>query len=126
MYPTNDNAFGANIVSNIYEDGKGIIKFDGPVTSIGRSAFDFCDNLVSITIPKSVTSIGNNAFVECASFKYITCFATTPPNVGYDDYPSIYEWISHHQGILYVPSESIDAYKSHHYWGQLRDYIQSI
>lgn len=32
------------------------------VTSIGRFAFYFCDNLVNITLPDSVTSIGDNAF----------------------------------------------------------------
>lgn len=32
------------------------------VTSIGRFAFYFCDELVNITLPDSVTSIGDNAF----------------------------------------------------------------
>ena len=33
--PYDTNVFGANIVSNTYENGKGIITFDGDVTSIG-------------------------------------------------------------------------------------------
>ncbi len=35
------------------------------VTSIGDSAFSYCDNLTSITIPNSVTSIGDSAFSYC-------------------------------------------------------------
>jgi len=35
------------------------------VTSIGNSAFFYCDNLTSITIPNSVTSIGGWAFYNC-------------------------------------------------------------
>jgi hypothetical protein len=38
--PYKKDVFGANIVSNTYENGKGIITFDGEVTSIGDSAFN--------------------------------------------------------------------------------------
>ena len=37
------------------------------VTTIGKSAFDSCSALVSITIADSVASIGHNAFRSCAS-----------------------------------------------------------
>ncbi len=42
-----------------------------PVTSIGESAFYWCTNLTSVTIPKSVTKIGENAFYECSSLTSI-------------------------------------------------------
>ena len=64
--------FGANIVSNSYENGQGVITFDGPVTSIGDNAFNSCDGLISVTIPNSVTSIGGWAFWYCSGLTSIT------------------------------------------------------
>ncbi|MBP3290305.1 MAG: leucine-rich repeat domain-containing protein, partial [Alistipes sp.] len=65
-------AFGVNIVSNTYENGNGIITFDGDVAKIGNNAFYNCSSLTSVTIPNSVTVIGDSAFRECSSLTNIT------------------------------------------------------
>ena len=70
--PQSTDVFGANIISNTYEDGKGVITFDNSVTSIGESAFDSLYSLTSVTIPNSVTSIGKMAFSNCYGLLYIT------------------------------------------------------
>ncbi len=67
--PNNSNVFGANIESNTYRDGQGIIIFDAPVTSIGDSAFYKCTSLTSVTITDGVTSIGSYAFAGCTALK---------------------------------------------------------
>lgn len=59
------STFGANIVSNEYINGVGILSFDGEVTSIGDQAFWY-SNLSSIRIPKGVKSIGARAFESCS------------------------------------------------------------
>ena len=64
--------FGANIVSNTYENGQGIIIFSNNVIKIGYEAFDGCNRLTSITIPDSVTVIGEGAFAYCSSLTSIT------------------------------------------------------
>ena len=113
------------------------------VTSIGGSAFYYCNKLTSITIPDATTSIGNSAFSNCFAlrdvtigngvtiidggvFKYcenlksITIKATTPPTLGYEAF--------YRAGIsyIYVPAESVDAYKTATNWSAYADRIQAI
>lgn len=64
--PFNPSAFNANIVSNSYIDGKGVIVFDAPITSIGEQAFQN-SLLTSITLPNSIMSIEKAAFKGCTS-----------------------------------------------------------
>ncbi len=67
--PYKSDVFGANIVSNTYSNGQGVMIFDGPISKIGSEAFDNCTSLTSVTIPDSVTSIGNYPFGGCSSLK---------------------------------------------------------
>ena len=71
-YKEGKDIFGAEIESNTYKDGKGIIKFKGNVTTIGEHAFYSRDNLTSVTIPNSVKTIGYRAFYECHNLSSIT------------------------------------------------------
>ena len=64
--------FGANITSNTYENGVGVITFDGDVTTIGNWAFYDCSSLTSVTIPDSVTTIGYGAFYDCTALTSVT------------------------------------------------------
>ena len=60
--------FGATYLSNVWdsETGKGVITFEGNVTTIGEKAFYNCDSLTSVNIPDSVTTIGTAAFYCCS------------------------------------------------------------
>lgn len=66
--PREDAYFGANIISNTYNNGKGVIKFDGDVVRLestpetfgGHRIFD--GQLLSMTLPNSLTAIGDYAF----------------------------------------------------------------
>ena len=63
--PKSSNAFGASIISNVYENSVGVITFDADVTKIGYRAFENCVTLKSIHIPESVTGLGTYAFKGC-------------------------------------------------------------
>ena len=60
---------------HIYSDEKTEIMdlvIPNSVTSIGKSAFNYCHGLTSVTIPNSVTSIGDDAFRACISLTSVT------------------------------------------------------
>ena len=82
------------------------------VTSIGYWAFFDCIGLSSVTIGKNVTYIGEQAFAYCTGLTSVTCFATTPPDIEFD----VFQEIDCSQIPLYVPSESINAYKNAYTW----------
>lgn len=92
-----EDVFGANIVSNTYAKGKGIIKFDGDVTQILFTAndtattrativkvegpFSHNDNLETVILPNTITVIEDAAFRDCKNLKAITF----PDNLEYID-----------------------------------------
>ena len=72
--PNATDVFGVNIVSNTYENGKGVITFDGEVTMIGEKAFFECSTLASISIPTTITKMYADAFRTCSSLKRVDIF----------------------------------------------------
>ena len=69
--PRNTWGFGANLISNVYENGQGIMTFDGPVTGFSDSVFSSAQTLESMRVPSTVWAIGSYAFNYCTSLKSI-------------------------------------------------------
>ena len=88
------------------------------VTKIGEQTFEDCTSLTSVTIPGSVTEIGFAAFFNCTSLTSVYCKPTTPPIGGY------YMFEGNALGRkIYVPMESVVAYKPAWNWNDYAKYI---
>ena len=94
------------------------------VTTIGNYAFNWCKSLTSVTIGDSVTTIGFRAFEDCSSLTSVYCKAVTPPAAILTTTGS---WSAFDYNAsdrkIYVPTGSVEAYKSAKYWKSYADAI---
>ncbi|MBR7183467.1 MAG: leucine-rich repeat domain-containing protein, partial [Alistipes sp.] len=108
-----------------YCSGLTSITIPDSVTKIGGYAFCRCDSLTSITIPNSVTVIGYYAFQNCSNLTSVFCERTTPPTANFEGYSS---WDAFDYNAadrkIYVPAESVDAYKEADGWKEYADAIE--
>lgn len=74
-------------------------------TTIYERAFYRCTNLSQIKFPKKLTTIGVEAFKDCRRLESVTIFATDPPEVSQSSFNYVIPY-------LYVPSGSVEAYRS--------------
>lgn len=88
--------------------------------NIRNCTFYSCKSLQHIIIPENVSIITSGAFGVCSSLQSIICKAITPPSIqsnsiDMNDYLKIY-----------VPAESVDAYKNATNWTAFADRIYPI
>lgn len=86
------------------------------LSAICHRTFYECDSLTSITIPENTTLIESEAFDHCRNLKTVFCKAKTPPKCLNITFYST-------DITLYVPTESLELYKSTPEWG---NYIKHI
>lgn len=94
------------------------------VTEINDYAFSECTGLSSIEIPASVEIINDYAFKGCFNLEDITVLAETPPSISiysencFNGVPSTIP--------VYVPYQSVSAYKNATGWNHFTNFIGSV
>ena len=106
---------------------------DGTI-GIACSAFISCKNLVSVKIPNSIINIGgfnkypnigfDGAFKWCTGLKSIISEIQNPPVFEYSTFDSIDDTI-YSNATLYVPTGTIDVYKSTEGWNNFTNIVDS-
>lgn len=113
---------------------KGYVRVNDGVKTINDHAFYTCFAITAVELPNSVDSVGEHAFDDCdaletliigsglritdwyafsiKNLKNVVCMAVTPPDLGrYSFYAT-----NVRAATLYVPDESVDAYKAASQW----------
>jgi hypothetical protein len=101
------------------------IKIENNITSIGTAAFGMCSGLISITIGNKVTAIGEQAFSYCYGLTSVTNLNPTPQSIASGTFYDV----NLSKATLYVPAESIEAYRTANYWKDFRfieAYVPSV
>lgn len=98
---------------------RGLTSIDLPdsMTSIGRYAFSGCTALTDVTIGTGIKTINESAFHGCSALTSCTINALTPPTLKINAFALT-------RVRIYVPCESLDAYKTA--WSGQADRIYCI
>ena len=86
---------------------------------IGERAFAGCNSLTSITLPSNIKGIGLGVFYDCSSLTTMIFLSVVPPTLGAAPIPT-------NVINIYVPAESVDAYKTASVWSSYADKITAI
>ena len=114
------------------------IEIPSSVTSIGLGAFQGT-GFMSVIIPANVTSIGRWAFSDCSNLVSVTVLAVEPPELDWGVFTIEQVITRNHFGLpesvsflrnpvleaIFVPAESVDAYKVAENWKEYSDLIKA-
>ena len=117
--PNSVVAIGSNAFS--FCSGLTSVTIPNSVVAIGEYTFYNCNGLTSVTIGNGVTSIGEGVFYNCNGLTSVTIQATTPPTLSNKN-----AFYNTNNCPIYVPAESVNAYKTATNWSSLASRIQSI
>ena len=110
------------VLTNNPELSAGVkIKISDTITSIGSRAFYRCSGLMSLNLGSGVTSIGMDAFASCSGLTSITILSIEPPTLGSSALTGTSALTA-----IYVPDESVEAYKVADGWSDYADLIKPI
>ncbi len=117
--------------------GKVAYSYKGTMTSntsitlksdtIGIAGYAFRNktNLIEITLPSTLVKLGYGAFNGCSNLYTLVCNATTPPTISSNTFTGT-KIATDPTSRIFVPSDSLAAYKSAANWNTYADQIYPL
>ena len=103
-----------------WSDLSGIVQYpeNNTITSIPYECFCACYNITGVVIPKNITNIAQYAFEGCNKLEEVYVKSTIPPTLHADAFKDTNNYFK-----IYVPLESVEAYKTASVWSNYADRI---
>ena len=117
--PSGLTTFGNGLVS--YCTKLESITIPSGVTKIGNMSLMSCSSITTLEIPSGVTSMGFNAIYGMSSLESIICRPVIPPTLENDNI-----FYNTNNCLIYVPAESVNAYKTANIWRTVSNRIRAI
>ena len=93
----------------------------GIIETLASSSFLNCKALNEVILPSTLKEIGERAFDGCSSLATLLCNTSVPPVLGNNALRNTASSLS-----IYVPDDSVEAYKSATNWSAYADQIKPL
>ena len=117
------NAFnGVCKLKRVNSNVDGVMNIPEGVLEIGENAFTWtCSSchITSITLPSTLQRLSIDSFDSISCHQTLTINAVTPPYMYLDEY-------EYFPNPIYVPCQSVSAYKTASGWSNFKDYIYGM
>ena len=125
------------IVSNTYENGKGIIKLNADLYGIGSYITTYAPsypslfletNVLTLSFPSSLSQITQSIIHQAEYTSIIGMYfnSINPPKLSGYLFTAEFDMSIYQNLSIYVPSNSVDTYKTADRWSDYADKIQPI
>ncbi len=102
--------------------GTNIKSFVAPlITGLGNYVCQNCKSLERVELGSGVQTIANAVFSGCTSLNYVICRSTTPPTLANNN-----AFYNTNNCPIYVPDESVNAYKAASNWSNWANRIKPL
>ena len=101
-----------------------VLNLGTTVTTLAPGCFFKNPKLTLIKVPSQVIKIETEAFAQCSSLVTFICNAVTPPSIATNSFSNTP--IASKTGTIYVPDESVEAYKTATNWVNYASIIKPL